>query len=147
VKVILADETEVSIECGGCDPGGYEPSRGYILQWDYAVTTRKHTVSTVTTCADGPSEYLLDLADGHAYIGKDTNTFSTEAEALAYGETLRAGVEAEANRRALSKTKDAQSWKWNYAYHKRRAEQARRDLAYHEAKAIVCKAKVKNPEE
>lgn len=147
VKVVLADETEISIECGGCDPGGCEPSRGYLLQWDYAVQTRKHTVSTVTTKAEGPTEYRLDLSNGRAYIGDDTNTFGTEEEALAYGETLRAKAEDEANTRALAKTRDEKSWKWNYAYHKRAAEQARRDLAWHEAKAIVCKAKVKNPTE
>ena len=34
VKVILGDGTEVQIECGGCDPGGYEPSLGRIWQYD-----------------------------------------------------------------------------------------------------------------
>lgn len=142
VRVILADDTEVSIECGGCDPGGYRPSQGFILQWDYEVTTRKHIVSGVTVGFSKPVEYRLDESDGRCYLGSESTVFGTVEEAIAYGETLREDHESARNKEALSKTRGEKSWKWNAAYHRQQATRCRTELAYHEAKAVVCKANV-----
>ena len=143
IRVLLADDTMLSIDCGGCDPGGYEPPRGWIPQWRKVVRAIPRTVTSVIVSADAPVEYRLDASGGHAYCGTDLTVFATEPEALAYGETIRAESEAEENRRALAKTRNEKSWAWNYSYHRREAMRARAEAERHEAKALVCKAHVK----
>lgn len=142
VKVILGDGTEISIECGGCDPGGYEPSRGVIRQYRYEAKAMRRTVTGLQINAAGV-EYQLDGTSGGWRCGTPETVFATEAEAVAAGEAKKAEAEAEENRRYLAKTKNEKSWAWNASYHTRCAKRAEADLEYHRGKAIVCKAHVK----
>jgi hypothetical protein len=142
VKVILGDGTEVSIECGGCYPGGYEPSRGAIRQYDFAVEVTERTVTGV--CMHGTEvKYELDNHGGSYYTGDDTTVFATVEEARAKGERDKAEHEEAENKRFLAKTKDHHSWAWNSTYHRRCAEKARKEMEYHQDKARVCAAKAK----
>ena len=145
VKMILGDGTEVIIECGGCDPGGYQGSTGRIKQYDWAVNVKEMTVTGVCMKADSVS-YELN-GDGTSYYSTtDKDTFATPEEAHAYGDIARLEHEADENKRLLAKTKDERSWKWNATYHRRCIADHERQLAYHRAKVQVCAAKAKeNP--
>jgi len=146
VKVILGDGTEVTIECGGCYPGGFEASKGVILQYEYRVEVRTHTVTGVTVRSGG-AEYELDKFGGCSfYVATDKDVFATEAEALAYGESMRAEHEEAENKRLMSKTKDHKSWAWNATYHRREIARHEREIAYHKQKAHICASKAKNTE-
>lgn len=139
VKVILGDGTEVWIECGGCDPGGYQPSTGYIKQYDYAVVLKKYTITGVKVTT-ATVEYDLDnFGGGSYYIGTNADTFATEDEAITYGEALRLEAESGENKRLMAKTKDHKSWAWNVTYHRRCIKDLERQLAYHHSKVEVCK--------
>jgi hypothetical protein len=142
VKVVLGDDTEVSIECGGCYPGGFDPSLGIIRQYDYVTEAREHTVTGVNLRADVVS-YELDNFGGSYYTATDQEVFATKDEAQAAAEEQRAHHEAEENRRLMAKTKDHKSWAWNATYHRRCAANAAKELAYHQEKARVCAAKSK----
>ena len=137
VKVVLGDGTEVSIECGGCDPGGYEPSTGYVRQVNYEIVVHKRTVTGVTLSSIGV-EYQLDKFDCSYYTGTDATCFATEQEANQKAESDKTASEAEENKRLMAKTKDHKSWAWNATYHRKCAKNAKRELEYHEDKARIC---------
>ena len=148
VRVILGDGTEVIIECGGCDPGGYQPSTGRIRQYVYRVTVARHLVTGVLQRAD-ETEYELDRRlDGCSWTsGTSRDCFATEDEALAHGETLRAQHEAKENKRLLAKTKDTKSWARNASYHREEIKRLEAQVAWHRSKVQVCQAHLKNKEE
>ena len=145
VRVILGDDTEIAIECGGCDPGGYQPPLGYITNYEWAASAELKTVVGIEERAGEPTRY--NFAGSCDFEGN--KTFATEEEALAKANELRQAHEDEENRRLMAKTKNTKSWAWNATYHRRLAKKAREDLAYHEAKAVVCagKAKIQPKEE
>ena len=143
VTVILGDGTAITIECGGCDPGGYKPSCGVIKQYDYETQVHEHTVTGVTIRASG-AEYELDKFCGGGYwTGNDKDVFGTKEEAHTDGERQRAEHENEENRRLMAKTKDHKSWAWNYRYHRDCIKRAEKEIEYHSRKAQICLAKDK----
>ena len=146
VRVIRGDETEVSIECGGCNPGGFEPSRGYIINYQWTASANLRIITGVAEKLDdkGETKYEYHFAGG--YCDYDGKTFATKEEALAKANELRQAHEDEENRRLMAKTNNHKSWAFNYSYHVKGAAQARKDWAYHEAKAVVCKKKAWNRE-
>ena len=144
VKVVLGDLTEVVIDCGGCDPGGYEPSKGVICQYDYVVAVTEHKITGVRISLDKQTEYELEIIgqNGH-YIGRAGDTFRTKDEALSYGEQMKSEYESDENKRLMAKTKNHKTWAWNASYHRQCAERARKDFEYHSNKAKICKDNVK----
>lgn len=142
LSVILGDDTEVSIECVGCTPGGFNPPRGFITNYEWAASASRQTVTGVEEqIEDGEIKYRYHFAGG--YCDYDGKTFATEEEALVKANELRQAHEDDENRRLMAKTKDKRSWAWNVHYHRQCAERARKDLAYHEDKARICAAKAK----
>ena len=146
VKMILGDGTEVTIECGGCDPGGYEPSTGSIKQYDYSTEVKSYTVTGVCMHGDEVKYELNNFGGGYWHSADDKDVFATNEEAFARGEQLRQEHEAAENKRWLAKTKDHHSWKWNASYHRRCIKDLERQLEYHRGKVQVCAAKSKKCE-
>ena len=139
VRVILGDDTEISIECGGCYPGGYDPSLGYITNYEWTASAKLKTVTGVEERAGEPTRYNF----GNTCDFDGNKTFATEEEALTKANELRQAYEDEENKRLMAKTKNARSWAWNATYHRQCAERARKELAYHEDKARICAARKK----
>jgi hypothetical protein len=137
IRVLLADDTCLSIECGGCDPGGCRPSTGRIKQFEWKATTTPHTVTGIAMNA-AETSYQLDNYGGSYYATDEKDTFATEAEALAAAELLKGKHQDEENARYRAKTKDEKSWAWNATYHRKAVKQAERDLEYHRGKVQVC---------
>lgn len=141
VKMILGDGTEVTIECGGCDPGGYEPSKGVIRQYDYVTVVKEFTVTGVNVRAEEINYELNNFGGGSYYSSDEKDLFETREEAQADGERQRREHEAEENKRFMAKTKNHHSWKWNATYHRRCIADLERQLEYHRGKVQVCAAK------
>lgn len=143
VSVILGDGTEIQIECGGCDPGGYQPSTGVVRQYDYESQSRQHKVTGVKVTADLVEYDLDNFGSCSFYTGSGDNVFATKDEAMAAGEIKKAECEAEENKRFMAKTKDAKSWAWNATYHRKCIKDLERQLEYHRSKVVICDAKNK----
>ena len=142
LRVILGDNTEVSIDCVGC-ASGYDRPKGYITNYEWTASAKQHTVTGVTEKMENAKIlYEYQFAGGRCdYDGK---TFATEEEALTKANELRQAHEDDENKCLMAKTKDKRSWAWNATYHRQWAERARKELAYHESKAQICAAKVKH---
>lgn len=143
LKVTLGDGSEVTIECGGCDPGGFEASTGRIRQYDYVTEIKEYTVTGVNLRAEEVGYELNNFGHGSYYTGTNKDVLGTKEEALAEGERQRLEHEAAENKRWMAKTKDHKSWAWNASYHRRCAKKAEQELEYHRGKAQVCAAKAK----
>ena len=104
IRVILGDETELTIECGGCNPGGFRPPTGMIPQYDYETLVVERTVTGVKVTRDSVEYELDNFGSSSYYTGTTENTFATKEEALAHGELSRQAREAEENRRFMAKT-------------------------------------------
>lgn len=141
VKVVLGDGTEILIECGGCDPGGYQSSTGAIRQYDYSVDVVQRTVTGINTTANSIAYELDNFGNCSYYTGTDETVFRTEEEAKAYGEKMKIDYEAEENKRLMAKTKDHRSWAWNATYHRACIKDLERQLAHHREKVKICDKK------
>ena len=142
VRVILGDGTELKIECGGCDPGGYQPSTGRIRQYDYATKITKRVITGINL-TDKDVEYRLDGEAGHCYIGyqnSDYRVFATEEDAKKEGEALRVKHESEENKTLLAKTKNHRTWSWNMHYHRQQITRLEREIEFHREKVEICKS-------
>mgnify|MGYP001577338225 CR=1 FL=1 len=142
LRVILCDNTDVSIDWVGC-ASGYDRPKGYITNYEWTASAKQCTVTEVTEkMEDEKIQYEYHFAGG--YCDYDGKTFATEEEALTKANELRQAHEDDENRQLMAKTKDKRSWAWNVHYHRQCADRAQRDLAYHESKAQICAAKVKH---
>ena len=143
LRVILGDDTELSIDCVGC-ASGYDPPKGYITNYKWSASAEPKTITGIEEkLKDGKVEYTYWFPNCGDSGGK---TFATKDEALARADELKAEYDAEENCRFMAKTKDHRSWAWNVTYHRQCAEKARKDLAYHENKARICAAKMNSGE-
>lgn len=143
VLVVLGDGTEITIECGGCDPGGLEPSRGVIKQYSYENTYRKHKVTGVKVSTSGVEYELDNYGNGSYYNAAAKDVFLTQEDAIAAGLVRKLEHEVAENKRLMGKTRDEKSWKWNATYHRSCIKKLERELEYHKSKVQVCSAKVK----
>lgn len=145
VVVVLGDGTQVTIECGGCDPGGYQPSTGFIKQYEFAVILLQGTITGIRQVVPNRSiEYELSTEDGCTRHMTEDEVFVTKEEAQAFGESQRVAEEAEENKRFLAKTKDHRSWAWHATYHRNYIKDLERQLAWHNSKILVCKKQTKD---
>jgi hypothetical protein len=142
IKVVLGDGTEISIECVGCNPGGYNPPMGLIRQYEYGVEVKKRQVTGVKETLT-EIEYELDKFNSCYRRGTNNDTFATEEEAIAHGESEKKIHEDKENKRMMAKTKDARSWAWNATYHRNQIRHLEKELEYQRAKAVICKAHVR----
>ena len=143
VLVILHDGTEITIECGGCDPGGYQPSTGRIKQYEYCTEVKEYTVTGFRLTAKD-AEYELNNFGGCSYTtAKEDALFATYENAMFYGDSQKPIHEAEENKRLMAKTKDAKSWAWNATYHRKCIKDHEHQLEYHRSKVQICAAKAK----
>lgn len=148
VTVTLHDGTEIKIECGGCYPGGYEPSRGIIRQYEWTAESTRHVITGYQISTHDGVKYEMDRHGGTNCsswaTGTDETIFATEQEAIEAAKMLKVEHEVEENKRYLAKTKDHKSWAWNASYHRREIKELERKLIYHRGKVEICKAKSKD---
>lgn len=145
VLVTLHDGTEITIECGGCDPGGYRGSTGTIKQYAFTTIATPYTVTGVTVRGTGAEYELNNFGGGSYWTSKEVDLFATADEAMAHADGQKAEHEAAENKTLMAKTKDAKSWAWNATYHRSCIRRLEHDLEYHRSKVQICDAKKKEP--
>lgn len=138
VTLILGNGEHVELYCEGCGKG-YEGPQGFVTRYKWIAEPVLVTISKVNSelTAKGETREYQWLG---SYVGP---LYETEAEALA--ECERASAEHDKSDMSCAeqiKENTRKNYAWNASYHMRTAKEHRRLLAYHEARAVACKAKV-----
>lgn len=143
VTVILGDDTQVVVECDYCGKG-YEGPRGTVKEYERLPKAEFVRIDGVHIEQSDRGEHIEYQC---AHSRPDTkDLFDTEACAIACANEKRLAYEKDEETRADRIKKDLHKpYTWNAGYHMREAKEARRKLKYHEAKAVICKAKAKEP--
>jgi len=142
LRVILGDDSEVSIGCVCCERG-YEGSLGKIQTYQYRGVVEPVMIRGVETELHG-EELREEYKFSGCYSSKAENLFATKEGAAIRAEELIKEYEAEETKRLRHKEKQTKSWAWNVSYHRRQIKDARRQIEYHTAKLSVAP---KNPKE
>lgn len=143
VTLILGNDEHVQTPCDFCGKG-FEGARGYIneYEWSSAVKSVQITAKQVNE-RNGlrEVEYRYDN-----YILRPDITFRTKEEAeIRVLELIAKHEEEDRIRLECQKEHGKKSYTWNVGYHKRCAKEARRQLEYHEKKAITMNRLSRNP--
>jgi hypothetical protein len=139
MTALLENGEKHSLQCGTCYPGGYEGSRGYITKTQYQPAAREQEIIGIQVDRE-KTEYRFH--DWSCYV-----VYDTEAEAVAACEKIRKEEEDEDHERFVRKKQDAKrTWWWECGYHRRQIADAKKQIAYAEAKLNVAKQFAKQPE-
>jgi hypothetical protein len=123
LRVIMGDDSEVSIACVCCDRG-YEGSQGRIATYQFRASVTQHTVSGIEA-QQRDSGVRVRYSFG-CYSNEAENVFATREEAMARAAVIVTEHEAEETKRLKHKMKDSRKWSWNVHYYRaeiRRAEE------------------------
>lgn len=137
LTVILGDDSQVTIDCTGCQLG-YDPPRGYITTHDYAAEVTRFRITGVEeqTKNDGSLEVSYRGYNCYA-IGEDA-VASTKEEADTIAALLIIKAAEAEKQRLLQKEKPTRDWGWNATYHRQCIKRMEADLVYHKAKLDVA---------
>jgi hypothetical protein len=141
LTIIMGDGTQHEIDCVECQVG-YDPPRGYVMTRDNSTDVMERQVCEVTESNDG-FEYLLD----NHYVGRQDTVFATREEAEAKAQEMCKERDEEERQKMARKERPEHSWAWNVSYHRRCIRDARKTLAYHEAKLGIAQTKAKPEKE
>lgn len=136
IRLILANNEQVSIDCGGC-ARGYEGSHGTISEYKFKAEIESFVIGGVNICTE-KTQYSTDRSGGHWYTFDEKDVFITRKEAEDRCKELIEEAVTEERNRLLRKEKDTRSWAWNASYHRKQIKQAQKDLTYHTAKLNVA---------
>jgi len=140
IRVLLYDDTMLTIKCEGCSPG-YEPATGYVR-----VYTRKPraVLTTITRLEiqDGKVEWGI----AGSYRVDDDELFDTEEDALAAATLKTERADREERERVNHKEKPTRSWSWHVHYYRREIRRAEADIVRYTAALNVARVKAREPE-
>ncbi len=140
VRVMLPDDSIVSIECEGCRHG-YYGSDGRIHAYDRKATAKLVCV-TGLEMRDGKTEWQTS----DSYRVGEEDLFDNEADALARAQALAAVADREERDRINRKERPLKSWVWHVHYHRRCIREAQRQIEHHTARLAVANVKAKQKE-
>jgi len=141
--VILGDGTEVSIACVCCERG-YEGSPGKLSTYDFVAEAYQVTITGVEShMTEGKLKTRYSVG---CYSGEEENIFATKEEALSRASFLKSLQHIEEDKRMKYKEKQAKTWAWNVAYHRRALREAQRQIEYHTAKLNTVPKNLKEAE-
>ena len=145
VCLILGDESKVVLPCDYCGKG-YEGPRGTIEEYEYLAEAEQVTIPEVKvseTQTGETREYRFRNS-----CPNQTDLFDARDEALLKcAETVAQKMLDESTRVESLKKYLNKNYSWNAGYHIRNAEKCERDAHYHREKAVLCKARAKEPHE
>ena len=145
LRVILGDDSEVSIECSTCALR-YEPPRGYVHEDRVQAVVESVQISKVEMETSN-GESVTFYGGAGFYRTLETDLFTNIETAAVRAETLQLEHEQEQRARMERKEKSTRDWAWHVTYHRRCVKQAERDLSYHTAKLSVALQKRKDKSE
>ena len=139
LRVTFHDETMVSVECTRCQVG-YNPPTGRIQCYDRVGAIDYAVITGISVESDG---IRYDMPG--AYHMAETEVFRDPAEARIAADNLAREYDERERAAIANKEKDTRSWAWHARYHRDEIKEARRRIAYHEAKLAVAAIKAKEP--
>ena len=145
VTVTLGDGTHVATPCQFCAIG-FMPSCGTVSRYKWVDDVRLVRIDKREMSDEGGTE-KWEYRHGN-YILHPEDLFENEESAKAgcREKSIKHEVE-EATRIEKSKGHGHKSYSWAVGYHLRNAKDHRRQMEYHEAQAVICKAKAKPKKE
>ena len=136
LRVILGDESEVSIACVCCERG-YEGSPGKIQTYKFMGETQEGTITAIEL-RNGKFQYSVD-----EWSTKEEDIFTTREAAFARTASVVQEHEAEERRRLGYKEKQNRTWAWNVSYWRREIRRAKENIARFEAQLAVAPKNIK----
>lgn len=141
VRLILGDDSIVEMPCECCGRG-YEPAKGYVVDWRMDAGAKKRTITQVETKQTQEGE-LVEYRSDH-YIHQPQDIFTTEKEALADSKRKADKYNLEHETKAeFIKGKPDKNYSWNAGYHRRLVKKAEKEIEYHSKMAKICKERAK----
>lgn len=134
VTVILGDDSRQDVECDACGIG-FEGPRGFVVEYEQTARTEAVTITGLVSYREG--EWRVRCSDGNDYdlVRLYVNEAQAQAQAEANVEALNAHNYDQRKRRRKGVSKLA----WTVYYHRQRIADAKRQIAWHEAK--LCQQK------
>jgi hypothetical protein len=131
LRVILGDDTEVSIHCVCCERG-YEGSPGKVHTYKFMSEVRTGTITAVEM-RGSILHYSLD-----GWSDSDNSIFATREEAEARAKELVTEHEADERRRLGCKEKQHKTWASHVAYWRSQIRRNKEEIARYEARLAVA---------
>lgn len=144
VTVILGNDEHIATPCDYCGKG-YGGPTGVEREYEWIAKPTQITITGVTTedRGNGP-ECSYRFHEG--YCADQGELFDTKEEAEARCAVKAAEhAEDERKRREWRKESAHKSFSWHVGYHRKEVREAKRRLAWHEARVIACTARAKTP--
>lgn len=143
VRVELGNGDMVTTPCDYCGKG-WEGPRGVVTEYEWHAASEAFIITGKDVSErDGDRQVTYRTINRYASA---EDVFSTREEADAHCAIKIAEEEAiQKKRMEFTKENAKKTFSWHVGYHMRCAEKARKELAYHEAKAIHSKARAKTP--
>lgn len=135
LRVIMGDNTEVSIACVCCERG-YEGSPGKIQTYQFVAKTTKETITGIEV-RDEKIRYSVN-----GWTIEESDMFITEIGALTRAAAMVQEHEAEEIKRLKYKEKNTKTWAWNVSYWRGEIRRSKETIARCEARLAVAP---KNP--
>jgi hypothetical protein len=144
VLLILGNGEQIETPCDYCGKG-LEGPRGVVTEFGWVAEPKIIIVGSVRSEeTEGKTKHTYIFLGG--YCADSEDLFDTEDEARARcAVRSEEQAEIEKKRKWHMKDQNLRSYSWHVGYHLRCARRAKSELEYHSAKAIICKAKAKEP--
>ena len=137
IPITLQGGEKISLACAMCGGHGGD-AKGYIEKSQWAVGTRNGTITGVEVDPFEPGRIRYSVNRR-----SDCEVFPTEEAAISAASHVKEESIREAQKRFLWQKESAnQTWSWNLYYHRNGVRDAKREIAYHEAKITVAKEMV-----
>lgn len=141
LRVILGDDSEVSIACVCCDRG-YEGSPGKLQTYAFRSETHETTITGIDSeMHDGALRTHYKF--GGCHFTEDKNIFATRADALIRAAELIQEHEIEEAKRLRYKEKKHKTWAWNVRYWRSEIRRAQETITRIQARLNVAPKNVK----
>ena len=137
LRVIMGDETIVSIDCDNCKRG-YDGPQGVLKVYNRRPYAECEAIMGIRMEGAG-----INYQTNGTYTASESSLFVNEADALKAADVLADTFCQEERERILRKEKDTRSWAWNATYHRREIKSAQERIAYHSSKLAVASLKAK----
>jgi hypothetical protein len=135
LRVILGDDSEVSIECVCCERG-YEGSPGKLQTYAFRATAEPvHITGVETRMHDGVIETRYNSG---CWSVDEQNLYETRLSALGRADALVEEHEIEETKRLKYKEKQHKTWAWHVRYYRSCIRASKEQIARYEAKLAVA---------
>ena len=131
LRVILGDDSEVTVDCSLCERGYLGP-QGLIISHDYAADIEMRVITSIEV-RDGEFHYGF-----YQRSGAERNCFTSPDDAKIRASELQKEYEDREQARLAGRENPNRSWAWNVNYHRGSIRRAKKDIEYHTKKLAMA---------